>query len=58
MTDLSYRGVAHHGEKNAAKSQDTTLNYRGTRYNSALSLKEKPRASRADLRYRGIPQHG
>ncbi|MDO9127331.1 DUF4278 domain-containing protein [Parvibaculum sp.] len=57
MTDLTYRGVAHHGDKHPARTRDTTLNYRGATYNSALAHHDKPRASHTDMRYRGIPQH-
>lgn len=57
MTDLTYRGTAHHGKKDAARSGDVVLNYRGASYHSAQAHKDKPRASRTDLRYRGIPQH-
>lgn len=57
MTDLTYRGTPHHGDKSAAKAGDVVLNYRGAAHHSALTHKDKPQAARADLRYRGIPQH-
>lgn len=58
MTDLTYRGAAHHGDRNVAPSKDVALSYRGASYHSAEGHKDKPRASRAGLRYRGAPQHG
>jgi hypothetical protein len=57
MTDLTYRGATHHGEKSASAASNAPLRYRGTSFNPALAPHDKPRASRADLRYRGIPQH-
>ncbi|MEQ8266053.1 MAG: DUF4278 domain-containing protein [Parvibaculum sp.] len=57
MIDLTYRGVPHHGEGKSAQSGDAVLNYRGASHHTALTHKDKPRASRADLRYRGVPQH-
>lgn len=58
MTDLTYRGAAHHGDHNVTPSKDVVLSYRGASYHSAEGHKDKPRASRAGLRYRGAPQHG
>ncbi|PKP77969.1 MAG: hypothetical protein CVT81_06620 [Alphaproteobacteria bacterium HGW-Alphaproteobacteria-3] len=58
MTDLTYRGATHHGDRNAAPATDVVLSYRGAPYHSAESHKGKPRANRAGLRYRGAPQHG
>lgn len=58
MSDLTYRGVNHHGDHNAAPSKDAVLNYRGASYHSAEAHKGKPQASRTGLRYRGAPQRG
>ncbi|MEP0709374.1 MAG: DUF4278 domain-containing protein [Parvibaculum sp.] len=56
MSDLTYRGVNHHGDNNDAQSRDAVLNYRGASYHSAESHKGKPQANRTGLRYRGVPQ--
>ncbi|MBX3489650.1 DUF4278 domain-containing protein [Parvibaculum sp.] len=55
MTDLTYRGAAHHGEKAAGATGSATLRYRGASYRATPH--DKPKASHAGLRYRGIPQH-
>ncbi|PKQ08062.1 MAG: hypothetical protein CVT72_00850 [Alphaproteobacteria bacterium HGW-Alphaproteobacteria-11] len=55
MTDLTYRGAAHHGEKPAGATGSTTLRYRGASYRATPH--DKPKASHVGLRYRGIPQH-
>lgn len=56
MSDLTYRGVNHHGDKHNAQAQDALLSYRGASHHSADSHKGKPQANRAGLRYRGVPQ--
>ncbi|MBO6633040.1 DUF4278 domain-containing protein [Parvibaculum sp.] len=56
MSDLTYRGANHHGDKNNAQAQDAVLSYRGASHHSADSHKGKPQANRAGLRYRGVPQ--
>jgi hypothetical protein len=56
MSNLTYRGTSHHGDKNNAQAQDAVLNYRGASHHSADSHKGKPQANRAGLRYRGVPQ--
>jgi hypothetical protein len=57
MSDLTYRGVEHHGSKEHGPSKDALMNYRGASHHSADMHKGKPKASRAGLFYRGVPQH-
>ncbi|MEQ8282234.1 MAG: DUF4278 domain-containing protein [Parvibaculum sp.] len=55
MTDLTYRGIVHHGEKPAGTAGGAALRYRGASYRATSH--DKPKADHTGLRYRGVTQH-